>query len=149
MSLPNAPFSAILPLSCEEEAGETAGFGAPATRAPACRESELQTRKPECIHRRLGRVGVGGLRIVLEISEAEVREPLGADGLGETERQAVVVNVGTAVQTAGAKSLSAERSEAALSGQREIIEAEAPEHLVVVGSAVVDAGVKRFLIERT
>ncbi len=94
-------------------------------------------------------VGIGSLRIVFEISETHVGEPPGTDGFGDTGGQAVVVNDGAAVQTARAKAISAKFAESALTGQREVVQAEAPEDLVIARSAVIDANVKRFLVERT
>src|SRR5262249_17089739 len=67
---------------------------------------------------------------------------------GETGRQAVVVHIRRAIQASRSEAQSTQGAQSPLSGQREVVEAKAPKHLVVVRRAVVDAGVKRILVER-
>src|SRR5579859_499813 len=126
-------------VAIHEEGGQTTRVG--------CAEIEAGNLKRSCpCH--VG-IGVRRLRIVFEPSEPEVSEPLGANRLVKARCQTVVMNVRTAVQTTGAKTNSTEHSKPALTGQREVIEAEAAEDLVVPRCVVVHANVERFLVKRT
>ena len=57
------------------------------------------------------------------------------------------MNIGAAVQAAGAESNSTQSAQPALPGEREVIQAEAPKDLIVARSAVINARVKRVLFK--
>src|SRR5580704_7747213 len=89
---------AVVAVVGEQEPGEPAG-----DRRPGNPRSRVESREAEFVHGRLRSVGVRRLRVVLEIAEANVSKPLGTDRFSDTERQAVIVYVGTTVQPARPK----------------------------------------------
>src|SRR5208282_3604636 len=88
-------------------------------------------------------------RIVLEPSDAEVRQPMRADRFREAARHAVVVVNRRTIQTARPKARTSEGTQAAKARQVEIVKAEASENLEVSRSVVINSCVKRILIVRT
>ena len=129
--------AAVAAVDCREERGQAAGLGG----------AEVHSGNAERGHRVAARIGIGGLRIVLEVSEAEVGQQVGADRFVEAGGQAVVVNGGLAVEAAGPEAETAERTEAAFAVQIEVIQAEAAEDLKAMRRVVIDAGVEGVLVE--
>src|SRR5262249_26085958 len=110
--------------------------------------SRIQPRNSELIHWRLRSIRIGCLRVVLEISKSEVRQPVRTNGFRKSAGQTVIMDPRTAIQSSRSKTSPTESAEAASAGQIEVVKAEAPKNLVLVRCAVVYTCVKRILIER-
>ena len=131
-------------VSSEMESGQAAGRW----RAGNSRTA-VQAGNTESVHRGSTAIGESRLRVIPEPTEAHVGKPLCPDRLVEAGGQAVIVYRGTPVQASRSKPWPTKISERSIAGEREVIQAKAPENLEAARRAVVNAGVKAVLVVRT
>ena len=92
-------------------------------------------------------VGFAGIRVVLEISEAEIGEPGCAHSLVKSSCQTVVVGDGAARQTEQAVSRALQWAQKSLPGKTVVGQAEAPEKVKRLAGAVIDTRIEAVLFK--